>query len=66
MMGIQKMYDKICDMSLKRLKHEDRDKDKRLKRKGDPYFNRPLEYALDIYSYYTCFKCKSAYFGGAK
>lgn len=53
-------------MSLMRLKHEDRDKDKRLKDPKDPYYGRQMEYAMDIYSYYTCFKCRRPYFGGAK
>ena len=42
------------------------DKDARLKKVGDPYYNKPLEYAMAIYSYYLCFKCKKPYFGGRK
>jgi len=53
-------------MSLKRLKFEDREKDKRLSDQTDPYFKQPLKYALAIYSYYMCYKCKKPYFGGLK
>ena len=28
--------------------------------------NKPLEYAMEIYSYYMCFKCNKPYFGGLK
>ena len=60
------LFEKIKTMSLQRLKHEDRDKDERLKKVGDPYYNKPMEYAIAIYSYYMCFKCKNPYFGGLK
>lgn len=53
-------------MSLDRLKHEGRDKDERLLKVGDPYYNKPMEYAIAIYSYYECYKCKNPYFGGLK
>ena len=54
------------DMSMKRLTHEGREKDKRLNDENDPYFNKKQEYAMAIYSYYQCFKCKKAFFGGLK
>ena len=53
-------------MSMQRLKHEDKHKDERLVTKGDDYFNKPQDYAMAIYSYYMCFKCKKPYFGGLK
>ena len=53
-------------MSLMRLKHEEKHKDKRLADPNDVYYKKPQEYAMAIYSYYMCFKCKSPYFGGAK
>jgi len=51
---------------MERLKHEGRDKDERILTPGDPYYDKPLEYAVAIYSYYECFKCKKPYFGGLK
>ena len=51
---------------MKRLKFEDRHTDKRLKTVGDPYYKKPMEYAMAIYSYYMCFKCNKTYFGGVK
>lgn len=51
-------FEDIKKKSMDRLKHEERDKDERLKTIGDPFYNRPIEYAMTIYSYYECFKCK--------
>jgi len=41
MKKLQAIYDKVLKMSLARLKHEKKDKDKRLVTFGDPYYNRP-------------------------
>jgi len=30
------------------------------------YFGKPEEYAVAIYSFYMCFKCRKPYFGGLK
>ena len=61
------LYEVIKDKSLKRLKFEDSDEDKkRLSTPNDPYYKQPLKYALSVYSYYMCFKCKKPYFGGRK
>ena len=30
------------------------------------YFQDPLEYAMDRYNYYLCFRCKKPYFGGER
>ena len=59
-----KIYEDVKTKSLARLKHEDRDKDPRLSNPSDAYYNKPTEYAIAIYSYYMCFKCKDPYFGG--
>ena len=66
MLKIEKLNSKIQKMSLMRLKHEERDKDEKLKDSSYAFYKKPMEYAMDIYSYYTCFKCKSPFFGGAK
>lgn len=60
------LFEDIKRKSLERLKYEKRDKDERLTTKGDPYYNKPVDYAIAIYSYYECFKCKKPYFGGLK
>jgi hypothetical protein len=59
-------FEKIKDMCIKRLKLEDRMKDEKLVNPSSLYYNKPLDYAIKIYSYYECFKCKSPYFGGLK
>lgn len=30
------------------------------------YFGKELDYAMAIYAYYECYKCKDTYFGGHK
>lgn len=53
-------------MSRERLKFEECEKDDKLVNKDSPYFNKPSEYAMAIYAYFLCFKCKNPYFGGRK
>lgn len=53
-------------MCMQRLKHEGRDKDARLSKPGDIYYQKTEEYSMQIYSYYECFKCKGYYYGGLK
>lgn len=62
----KKLFDDIKKKSKERLIYEKRDKDERITTVGDPYYQKPLEYAIAIYSYYECFKCKKPYFGGLK
>mmetsp|Transcript_11811 Transcript_11811/g.19957 ORF Transcript_11811/g.19957 Transcript_11811/m.19957 type:complete len:495 (+) Transcript_11811:782-2266(+) len=51
---------------MERAKFEDLHKDERLKKVGDPFYNDLKGYALKKLSYYQCFKCQDAYFGGMK
>jgi len=60
------LSDDIRTKAMERLKYEKREKDERLIKVGDAYYNKPEEYAFAIYSYYQCFKCKKPYFGGLK
>jgi hypothetical protein len=54
-------------MAQERLKFEELEKsDPKLKDKTSPYFGKPKEYAMIIYAYFMCFKCKKPYFGGRK
>jgi hypothetical protein len=59
-------FENIKKKSLERLKHEGREKDERLLNPADAYYQKPMEYAIAIYSYYECFTCKNPYFGGLK
>ena len=61
-----KLYKQICEMSLKRLKFEDLDKDKRLTDRNSPWYNKKLEFALKRLSYYMCHVCKKPYFAGRR
>ena len=49
-----------------RLTVEGLDKDSRLTEAGGRYFEKPGDLALDILSYYTCFKCQQPYYGGQR
>ena len=53
-------------MALDRLKFEQEDKSEKLKDKASPYYQKPVEYAMAVYAYFLCFKCKKPYFGGRK
>jgi E3 ubiquitin-protein ligase MYCBP2 len=48
------------------LKFENRHNDEKLIKPESQYFNKPTEYAMAIFSYYLCCKCKKPYFGGLK
>jgi hypothetical protein len=48
------------------VKHEDLDKDPRLKDPNDEFFNNLQKWAMFKLAYYQCFNCKDAYFGGKK
>lgn len=63
---VSKMEEDIKGKALERAKHEGLDKDPRLKKPGDAYFNDLEKYAMARLSYYTCFECKNPYFGGLK
>ena len=39
---------------------------KRIVTRGDPYYQKPVDYAMAIYSYYECYKRKKPHFGGLK
>ncbi|CAD8152124.1 unnamed protein product [Paramecium octaurelia] len=60
------LFQDVMKKSLDRLKYENRDKDEKLNKVGEQFYGKPQEYAMAIYCYYQCFKCKNPYFGGAK
>jgi len=62
----KKLYEEIKDMSLKRLKFEDLDKDPRLTDKNSPWYGKKVEFALKRLSYYMCYICKKPYFAGRR
>ena len=66
MAPINALYNVLKEKAMKRLVFEKMQNDKRLKDPNGPYFQNPAEYAMDRFSYYTCFLCKEIYFGGKK
>ena len=60
------LFEIIKKKSMERLKFEDRQKDEKLVNPKSQYYQKPLEYAIAIYAYYQCCKCKKSYFGGLK
>lgn len=59
-----KLCEKIEKMAQERLKYEGLEKDNRLTDSTSPYYKKPKEYAMAIFAYFLCFKCKNPYFGG--
>ena len=41
-----------------RLKYENKDNCEELTSSTSKYYKQPFEYAMSVYSYYVCFKCK--------
>ena len=62
----KKLYEEIKEMSLKRLKFEDLDKDPRLTDPNSPWFGKKEEFAMKRLSYYLCYVCKKPYFAGRR
>ena len=62
----KELYESIKEMSLKRLKFEDLDKDPRLTDPKSPWFGKKVEFAMKRLSYYMCFVCKKPYFAGRR
>ncbi len=62
----KKLYQEIKDMSLKRLKFEDLDKDPRLSDPNSPWYGKKEEFAMKRLSYYMCYVCKKPYFAGRR
>lgn len=62
----QGLLKEVQDLSLQRFKLEEKEKDPDFVGPKNPFPNKPLDYAMHIYCYYECFKCKKPYFGGLK
>ena len=62
----KKLFEEIKEMSLKRLKFENLDKDPRLTDPNSPWFGKTVEFALKRLSYYMCYVCKKPYFAGRR
>ena len=45
---------------------EKKDKDPEIVEEGGQFFGRGLDFAMDKYNYYMCFKCQKPYFGGER
>jgi len=58
------MHEEIKKRSVERLKHEKKDKDPELLEEKSYFFNKLEEYAMKLFAYYECFKCKHPYYGG--
>jgi hypothetical protein len=55
----------ITTKAMERLKYENRQNDKEIvSNVGGPYYKNPELFALHLFLFFTCFKCKSPYFAG--
>jgi len=63
-------YHRLLDIveakALKRLKHEGLEECDDVLDAGSKYYQQPSKYALDIFAYYPCYKCRVPYFGGRR
>jgi E3 ubiquitin-protein ligase MYCBP2 len=66
MKTIRDLYEDIRKKSMERLKFEEMHKDPKLLDPHSPWYKKEEEFAMATYSYYECYKCKKAYFGGKK
>lgn len=64
MIEAQILFEDIKKRTEERLKFEGKHKDKQVVDPDGPFYNKPLEYGLKIFTYFMCFKCKKPYFGG--
>lgn len=62
----EKIEDAVVKKAIERAKFENLHTNSRLKDKNDRFYNDLKGFALYKLSYYQCFKCKQAYFGGMK
>ena len=60
------MFKLVKEKALERASIEGLDKDERIERLGDSFFNDVQGYALFKLSFYECFKCKLPYYGGMR
>uniref|UniRef100_A0A7S3LSJ4 RING-type domain-containing protein n=1 Tax=Palpitomonas bilix TaxID=652834 RepID=A0A7S3LSJ4_9EUKA len=60
------LEEKVISMAVMRLEYEGRDKDGDMTTEGSEYFQKPKEYAMHLYMYYRCCKCRKPYFGGIR
>jgi E3 ubiquitin-protein ligase MYCBP2 len=51
----------VIQNATERLEMEGRDKDKEIHDPKHPYFKKPVEYAMAIFCFYECYKCKKPY-----
>eukprot|EP00455_Lapot_gusevi_P042557 TRINITY_DN5058_c0_g1_i2.p1 TRINITY_DN5058_c0_g1~~TRINITY_DN5058_c0_g1_i2.p1 ORF type:complete len:486 (-),score=121.92 TRINITY_DN5058_c0_g1_i2:153-1610(-) len=63
---VLQLYEHIKEKALVRLQVEGMDNDPKLTNPDSRYFGHRLQFALDSFAYYNCFKCKKAYFGGRR
>ena len=60
----QKLKVKVVKMALKYAKAEGLDKRGPVVTQGDPFYRRPLAYAMKQCTFYECAKCLQPFFGG--
>ncbi len=61
-----RMYKMIKDRCIDRARIEGLDKNERVTKEGEEFYNKLEEFALFKLAYYECFKCKLPYYGGMR
>eukprot|EP01083_Nonionella_stella_P073155 197581_1 len=60
----QILYDKVSAVALKQLRRDNKMKDAQVRNPNGAYYNNPAAYAMKLYAFFLCFKCKEPYFFG--
>lgn len=63
---VKALYEELRGKALSRLKFERLEKDRRLIDPTSEYYANIEKFAMDVLTYYQCFKCEKPYFGGMK
>lgn len=61
---ILNLYNEIQQKATLRLTFDKRDNAEAVMKPGGVFYQNPGGYAMDVYAYYMCHKCKTPYFGG--
>jgi len=62
----EKLEEQIKKKAQQRLAFEGLDKDPSITDPAGRFHNRPVDFAMDRFAYYPCFKCGQPYFGGQR
>jgi len=60
----QRLYDKVKKVALQQLREEGKQNDAAVTNPNGEFYNKPEMYAMKLFAFFLCFKCKEPYFYG--